>query len=90
MASDFRPPNDRLGNVVSFRPRNLGAGTRPPATPADDDHRERMKTNAIVFLFCVCFVTAGVWLMTAIATLPTKVDCNFSKHRPCRTTAILQ
>lgn len=64
------------GNVVLFPHRFRGHGA------GEDDYRGRMRVYAGVLLMVGCLVTGGVWLTTAIATLPMR-DCNFSKHRPC-------
>jgi hypothetical protein len=81
--SDNVVPLRRVANDVRplFRPF--------PAT-GDDDYRGRMRANAAAFALCVILVTAGVWLMVEIASLPQHLDCNFSRHRPCHTTANLK
>jgi hypothetical protein len=76
MAARTHIPAAGSGNVILFPHRFRGHG------PGEDNYRRRMKVYAAVLLMVGGLVTGGVWLTTAIATLPIR-DCNFSKHRPC-------
>jgi hypothetical protein len=76
MAARPHYPTHGPGNVVLF-PRRF----RPHEFA--DDYRRRMTVYALLFLVATCFVAGGVWLVNAITSIPTHVDCNFSKHRPC-------
>ena len=50
--------------------RRLPLGAAEPSS-ADlwlhDDYRERMKVNAVVFVFLLLLITSGVWLLDGLA-----------------------
>jgi hypothetical protein len=77
MAARSHYPTHGSANVIIFPHRYKGHG------PFDDDYRGRMTVYGVVFLMTCCLVAGGVWLVTAITSIPTHVDCNFSRHRPC-------
>ena len=77
MATHRQASTDGAGEVVLFPRRFKGHG------PGDDDYWGRMRVYALVLAMTACFVAGGVWLVTAITSIPAHVDCNFSKHRPC-------
>ena len=76
MAARIHIPAAGSGNVILFPHRFRGHGA------GDDDYRGRMRVYGALLVIVAGLVTSGVWLTTAIATLPMR-DCNFSKHRPC-------
>ena len=71
-----------VSNVVDLRHyqnvRRLRSSTltrlslrEPERSSADlwlhDDYRERMKVNAVVFVFLILLITGGVWLLDGLA-----------------------
>jgi hypothetical protein len=70
-------PTHGSTNVILF-PRRTQGGAR-----WDDEYRGRMAVYGALFLVAAGFVAAGVCLATALNSVPVRVDCNFSKHRPC-------
>jgi hypothetical protein len=77
MAARSHHPTQGSADVIMFPHRFKAHG------PSDDDYGSRMKVYGVVFLMTCCLVAGGVWLVTAITSIPAHVDCNFSKHRPC-------
>ena len=54
-----------------LRPSGLTGLRAPEGSSADpwlhDDYRERMKVNAVVFVFLMLLITSGVWLLDGLA-----------------------
>ena len=54
-----------------LRPSGLTGLRAPEESSADpwrhDDYRERMKVNAVVFVFLMLLITSGVWLLDGLA-----------------------
>ena len=48
-----------------------------------DDYRERMKVNAVVFVFLMLLITSGVWLLDGLAASfgPERLVHNHAQNR---------
>jgi hypothetical protein len=72
---DFSNVVDLAHYRKARRPRPTGLTGLPLQAPegssADlwlhDDYRERMKVNAVVFVFLMLLITSGVWLLDGLA-----------------------
>jgi hypothetical protein len=95
MTGDQSSSSDGEHRVLHFRRGR--AGTRPavPAPPPvddltkfergaeADDYRHRMIVNAVVFLFVIALIGAGLWLADTMASLRRNQDCALAGHRNC-------
>jgi len=92
MASD-PPMSYSERRVLRFRRGGAGAPTPqgPPASDlseyqnADgaDDYHHRMIVNALVFLFVMALIGAGLWLADTMAAMRKNEDCVLSGRRGC-------
>ena len=92
MTGDQRFPSDTQRRVVRFRRGPVG--THPPVQPVEDlakfergpeidDYRHRMWVNAVVFVFVIALIGAGLWLADSMASLRRNQDCVLAGHHNC-------
>jgi hypothetical protein len=63
----------RYRNARQLRSPDLSRTARTPEKPRNssdlwlgDDYRERMKVNAVVFIFLMFLITSGIWLLDSL------------------------
>ena len=89
------PPSDTEHRVLRFRggPATPRAPRAEPPPVADlakyqrgedaDDYRHRMIVNALVFVFVLALIGAGLWLADTMASMRKNQDCVLSGRPGC-------
>ena len=62
-----------------------GAG---PASEPPEDHGNRVVENAVLLVFFVALVAAGIWLLGTMAEIRKVQDCAAQGRRNCATIEV--
>jgi hypothetical protein len=62
-------------NVVNFPGKKLPS--------VEDDYRHRMRSNLAALAFISLLLLLSCWVIDALLSIPSRIDCNFSVRRPC-------